>query len=495
MKHALVYPEYVTVCRFAHQSHRDNPDLRQEYYRTLDSIASGYAKGFTPDKISVLLFILNRTLKLGRLVADIPFPAFLGGVTSDTFRRSITSGITISKNTLRKVLKELEEEGILHTFFPAKMRGVIDHFTRYFEIDFKKIQKLTSVGSRIVNMIKTKMETLRENRLNAPKNSRNLAKTTAESASLRLPKLGGLGSKRTHVSLSVMYSDEQPVAPDPIERGAEPEAMPASRTTVRRIVRTVRATEAAAPQDATHVAQVVATVREKLDAIAASAQAKRATKIAEAKKITAKNVQMHQLQAIVDDVMARFYPELPRMAVTGKPFGALKNHLKRSAPADVADFLKWTLCAWPRLAQDSARKARRDSTTAEGRAKPQYAALPSAPHFATLAFKLPFFLACYNNQQAINGKMGAPDTRKDDEIAKLKKAVVHAHQAIQSAERVAVKAARTRQERDSTVTFTHRAPVRGAGVTGATAAAKPPPARAQDQDDADLFDELPPMWK
>jgi hypothetical protein len=397
MKHALSYHDYRALCSIAEQK---DENCLSEYTAAIDSLFTNWTSTLGHDKICVLGFILSRTLKYGKRVAGIPFPAFLGGVTSERCQANITSALKMSKNTLRTVLKELVDDGFLHAFFPEKRRGIIDNFTRYFEIDFKKIQRLRSVGSQIMGILRQ------------PK-----AATVAKQSVSRLPKLGGL-SIVPHKIPKGIYTVS------PAAHGSDVEDEVQQPATTRRILRSPR--RVATPTDAPTPARESADdILARMDKLQADAKARRAAKAATGKAGKATAIQQHQLQAMLDEGMEKYHPTQPRMAVTAKAFGAMRNHLKRSAPADFSDFLNWTLASWGELAQSHAKTRMRRITDDN---RKQYEALPSAPNYAALGFRLPFFLACYNNRKAQDALLGSKDDRKDAALEKAQRAAAQARE-------------------------------------------------------------------
>jgi hypothetical protein len=403
MKHALSYHDYQNVCAIANET---DDKYQKQYLQTIDCLFTHWTAKLGHDKICVLGFILSRTLKYGKAVAGIPFPAFLGGVVSERCATAITSALKISKNTLRNILKELIEDGFLHAFFPEKRRGIVDTFTRYFEIDFKKLQKLRTIGSEIMSMLRTPK--VKKEPVDGDVKARP---ALAQPRAPRLPKLG---------DLSIIHHE---LAKANI---ASPSArrVPLAQPTSKRIERSrpaptepeVVATPTASP---TPKADILA----RMDALQASAKARRDAKASKLGNVAL--MKQTQLQAVIDRSMEKYYPDLPRLVVTGKAFGAMKSHLKRSAPADIPDFINWVLRSWPELATQHARTALRK--LAHGDAK-SFAPMPHAPNFGAFGFRMPYFLACYNNRKAEDARMGTFAERDTAAIDKANRATVAARQ-------------------------------------------------------------------
>ncbi len=401
MKHALSYHDYQNVCALANET---DDKYQTQYLKTIDCLFTHWTSTLGHDKVCVLGFILSRTLKYGKAVAGIPFPAFLGGVVSERCATAITSALKISKNTLRNILKELIEDGFLHAFFPEKRRGIVDTFTRYFEIDFKKLQKLRTIGSEIMGMLRTPK---------VPKAAVEARPALATPRAPRLPKLG---------DLSIIHHElGKPNTASPVAQRVAL-AVPTSKRITRSRPATV---PTPAPTEVETVAprSTAADILARMDALQASAKAKRDAKAS--KLGNAALMKQTELQAVIDRSMAKYYPDLPRLVVTGKAFGAMKNHLKRSCPADLPGFINWVLGAWPQLATQHARTALRK--VAQGDTK-SFAPMPHAPHFASFGYRLPYFLACYNNRKAEDARMGTQEERDTAAIEKANRATVAARQ-------------------------------------------------------------------
>lgn len=423
MKHALSYHDYQNVCALANES---DEKYSKQYLQTIDCLFTHWTARLGSDKVCVLGFILNRTLKYGKAVAGIPFPAFLGGVCSERCATAITSALKMSKNTLRNILKELIEDGFLHSFFPEKRRGVVDTFTRYFEINFKKLQNLRDIGSQIMGMLRTPKakKEVAEGDTTPVKARRVLAQPKVERRDLVtgscLPNLGDLST--IHHVLGKPNTASPAARRVALEDKPDQET-PAKNFAVKRIVRTRPVPTAVPTEDKVEARATAKDILARMDALQLAAKQKREAK---AKTITgAGSLKQGQLQAVIDRSMQKYYPDLPRLVVTGKAFGAMKNHLKRSCPTDLPEFIDWTLRSWSQLATDHARTQLRRMAHND---KTQFAPMPKAPYFGDLGFRLPYFLACYNNRKAMDGKMGTQETRDLEAIAKANRATVAARQ-------------------------------------------------------------------
>lgn len=426
MNYEVSYHDYRELCVL---SSKKDEKIERTYLRCVDSLFTNWTHSLGHDKICVLGFILSRTLKYGKLAAAIPFPAFLGGVCSEEQGRAITSALKMSKNTLRNVLKELVEDGFLHVFFPEKRRGVMDTFTRYFEIDFKKLLKLTTKGSSIMAILrepkaKKQASDEAETRIRTPRNAQNsgtYARNSARNArNSGLPNLGDLSTKGYKTPKGVYTADG---GKDRLEETTSDESF------TKRLTRTIRSTPAQ--------------LREKIDATLADMRARRAERAKNAAAKPARGLSQQDVQALFDRAMADYAPDQPRIAVTGKAFGAMRNHLKRSAPADFADFVNWTVRSWATIATRHARHTNMVGKQ-EGRA---VEAIPRAPNFSAFGYRMPYFLTAYNNAKIDNSVFGEQEERQKAAIAKEKRAAEAARQ-----EAASLRALLEKQKRAGTAT-------------------------------------------
>lgn len=180
-----------------------------------------------------------------------------------------------------------------------------------------------------------------------------------------------------------------------------------------------------------------------MDAMQAGAKAKRDAKASKLGHVGA--MKQDSVQAVVDRAMAKYYPDLPRLVVTGKAFGAMKNHLKRSAPADIPDFINWTLGRWSELSIQHARTALRKMSQGDTK---DFAPMPHAPHFASFGYRLPYFLACYNNRKAEDARMGTQQERDTAAIEKANRATVAARQEAASLRELLRKQSMDRRQKE-----------------------------------------------
>lgn len=435
MNYEVSYHDYRELCALASQKDENISDL---YPKCIDSLFTNWTSRLGHDKLCVIGFILSRTLKYGKAVAAIPFPAFLGGVCSEEQGRAITSGLKMSHNTLRRVLKELVEDGFLHVFSPEKRRGIMDTFTRYFEIDFKKLLQLTSKGSRI-------MAILRE-----PK-AKKVASEQGENP-LRTPRKARVSGLPNLVDLSISIAKEPKgsYTAGAARSGKDGIESTPTTSTVKRVIRAVRPT----------VTQTVDSLRAKVEAMQQQMRERRAAKASTAAKKAPRGLSQQDVQALFDRATAQYAPDGPRMVVTGKAFGAMRNHLKRNAPADFADFVNWTVRSWGTM---SYRHGKHVAKHAKGTGEVKEA-IPAAPNFNAFGYRLPYFLAAYNNAKLDTSMFGDQEERQKAAIAKAQRATQAAQQEAASLRALLEKRSKTarqqpQEQRPAPAARTTRRPV------------------------------------
>lgn len=127
------------------------------------------------------------------------------------------------------------------------------------------------------------------------------------------------------------------------------------------------------------------------------------------------DLSVKSLQALLDQGMSDYCPSLPRIIVTQKPFSVFKKRLA-AAGIELAPFVTYCLREWGALAaQNRAAFLKDPSKTQKG------TPLPAAPSFATLAYRMPYFIAAFANSLTTGGGAAAKTVDpKDLEIARLR---------------------------------------------------------------------------
>ena len=245
-------------------------------------------------------------------------------------------------------------------------------------------------------------------------NEEKTASTLRQPRVSRLPKLGDLNSINELGKPNTVASRRAPPSPT-------------GDFAIKRILRTA---PAKAPAATSVPKETSAEIMARITALQTASKQRREEKASSATGVKPSALRQEQVQAVVDRSMTKYYPDLPRLVVTGKAFGAMKNHLKRSAPVDFIDFINWVLRSWSELSQSHARSLRRK----EGQGvQTDFSTIPRAPNFAAFGFRLPYFLACYNNRKAEDARMGDKDTRADEALQKAQRAAEQAREETRSA--------------------------------------------------------------
>jgi hypothetical protein len=145
-------------------------------------------------------------------------------------------------------------------------------------------------------------------------------------------------------------------------------------------------------------------------------QSRRATDLKAGRRAAAEagEIDTKNLQALLDRVMADYLPDLPRVIVTAQPLSVFKKRIKAAEIKDLSGFLRYTIREWPTFAAQNRAARMKDPTKAR-----RGDALPEAPNFTALAYRLPYFIAAYSNDLVL-GKQKAVESVADAEVKKLK---------------------------------------------------------------------------
>ena len=145
--------------------------------------------------------------------------------------------------------------------------------------------------------------------------------------------------------------------------------------------------------------EVSAAPREIVASIQRRARDVQGARVAAASTVSPWMLSKEQMQALFDKGMQTYFPSLPRVIVTGKEFGFLRKRLRETQPKDFAEFVDWVLRYWT----DTASKHRRalmkgivNGDTSKFDKEP----MPQSPNFATLVYRLPYFLKVHSSYLA-----------------------------------------------------------------------------------------------
>ena len=367
MLHEISYQEYQRVETIARP---DNIDLCKEALRTYQAIFTFWNKELGADKISILGFVINRTLRYGKYAEKIPFSAFMEGVQTEE-HGMLCAPVGVSHNTFRRILRELINDHFLFELFPKRTPGKKDVAVRYFEINFKKIQhRQYNEQGEIMVLLRT------------PK-AQKIGKVLPN---LVVPKMGvqSISNVHTYVCNSIpkgmLLADSAA-----IEAGSE----------------------------------TMDSVKEVIARMNAARDAKQAKQLAIAKTKPASGLKKIDVQTMLDKSRKEFSSSTPRIYVTDKAFGVFKKRLADSAPASLPEFFDWLIVHWQIIAQQNLKARSRKLRTGD---VDQSAPIGLSPDFDTLAYRFPYFLKCYNSYVAERSVLGTKEDQQEAEIARLKRA-------------------------------------------------------------------------
>lgn len=169
-------------------------------------------------------------------------------------------------------------------------------------------------------------------------------------------------------------------------------------------------------------ARPVATRSDSVAAVLARHEAaSSATKATRVQAAQAGDMTVKTLQALLDQGMADYCPELPRVIVTQKPFSVFKKRIA-AAGIDLAPFVTYCLREWGALAAQNRAAFLKDPSKSQ-----KGTPLPAAPNFSTLAYRLPYFIAAFANSLTAGGQSSVKTVDpKDIIIARLQAQLANA---------------------------------------------------------------------
>jgi len=342
------------------------------------------------------MLVAARTLQYGKIAETIPFSAFMNGGSNDIDWSF--SGLDIkSSTTMRKILDELVADDFLHRYHTEQEEGNARKVYTIYEINFKKIQNLMHSIKHVAGEI---MAILREPRAKKP--------SVGGETEVRLPKIGTrLGAPNDYQKLvdinSINKCDKS--------HNRITKVIPSGGASLANMIPGIRSKVGAGLQSiAKTTNEVVAT------AIAKGAERRQIKEAKAAAKASGK-ITMVRLQAMIDSHMATYNPNLPRVLVSQIPFGKLRTRLAEQGLHDPEPFIEYTIRSWTTLVNSRKRSANRQGKAGMGK---EMAQMPSAPDFQTLAYCMPWFLACYRNHLADGSGLGTKEDRIAAENKKLR---------------------------------------------------------------------------
>jgi hypothetical protein len=357
MQYDLSYKQYCLIATLISKKSRK---FEIEYHRTLDKLVVAWSKKLGPDKLNVLGFIASRSLKYGKIAEAIPFPAFLDGSANEEGRAF--SGLDYCERTLRKIINELVNSDFVHTYFPERVKGIMDRSYRYYEINFKKIQNLTYRHGEIFTLLETSdYPQEQEITKNAP-----LAKiATRRSQSLLDPNTLLNTTKVVNRITKVIHLGDA----SPADTSLQPESFKKKR-----------------------VDQELRMQADRNDLLSYKPT----------------SIKKGDLQKIIDGAMQSYYPKPSRMQISEKSLGFFKKRTLQIDGFDLEDFMGWVIANWDYVS-NAHRKAvaRRGSAGLIGKESITY--IPLLPDFNCLTYRLPYFLRSYENDRHRKSKTDIED--------------------------------------------------------------------------------------
>lgn len=381
------------------------------------AITGKWMSELDPGAIVVLLWIINRTILHGKAADRITLREFLEGINDSAVMQS--GPIRMSRGTLIKHIQTLVDEDFLQVYrVGGPNAGFAD--ARLFAIDCKKILEVdgleglaTTAVPRIAEAVKRESE----------------AKTRAKAVkklNQGVQNLDGVALKNIYINnIDSCISSGLAIANlyPPVCDTAEPTLMQVGNTMAQLPEPKRARTPIRATQNQT-IAEVLAFTnkghQERQLSRAAAAVAKPA------------EMTMLSLQALLDKTMKATRPDFPRMIVTGKAFSVFRKRIAQAQIKDLKDFLVYVIGSWSMHAARNQKAALRNSGRSLDKS---YEALPTAPDFQSLAFRLPYFVKIYANHLA-DKTVGISETAEAREVAELKAQLARAKQETKNREAI-----------------------------------------------------------
>lgn len=371
--------------------------MAKVYRRAVHSIVSQLGKELSTSEMSVLLFVADRTLFYSNLSATITKDQFSKGMHRTDTGEMIFSGINISEMTLAKCINSLVARGLLHVGVCTNADEKSETRVRIYAINCKSL-----INIDIMDEEKPMV--------------------------LRIPREKKVGATPP-LKLGDIYTHSSDTKVSHIGGSATD-----SGIRIPRMQTTTKPRATATP--------IQANIRDRVAALQQQGTARKAEFIATAKATPGSQLTKASMQAIINPLMADFFPALPTMRVTDKPFGKLRKDLKIQPLPDFAGFLHYVISSWEQIASDHARAGKRQA--AQG-LRQTYSPMPNSPDFTTLAYRFTYFLKCYNSHVTQNTQLGTVDQRKDEEAERLRRQIAQLREENASHVQVARKARMAQQ--------------------------------------------------
>lgn len=346
-------------------------EARLDYgYPLVKSIMSQWLPHLHAAEVVILLWLMSRTVLVGRSADRIPYREFVEGVKTD--EGVSIGGLPLSLVTIKKHLKTLIAADFLTVYKSGNGVDEAEKEPRMFEINVKKMLNdpaLEERNSRLLLDI--------EGRIELEKTKKRVGRG-ARTCTPPPQKLGGPSY--------INYIDSSNR-----ERLGEPNQLQSAGSAAPRVaeenIYMLPVPKRARPKQT--YSDSVSEVIGKATAQHLQLQKERVAAAASGE------LSPKTLQALINQAMTDYHPSLPKTAVTAKTFSVFRRRFNEAQIADVKGFIDYCIREWSLLASQN-RAAFLRSTSKRAQGTP----LPSAPTFASLAYRLPYFIAAYANRKA-----------------------------------------------------------------------------------------------
>lgn len=368
-------------------------------WQVIGALTSCWMKELGGQKLSIMMFLVNRTLYYRKAAERIYSIQFEKGIT-DSKGNSVCDGLQMGGQAFRKHLNELIEQDFVDVYCELNEKSH-ENTARLYEINFKKLlAPYTGSGSKMPFLRATKQEKSSENPPDDPVEG---GYENHRGGGVKINPLNSTYKRTT----KVVHSGSAPRSGN-VVAGQESNGSRMAR-------RKQADTDSPVYEDPATPTEIVAKIQQKATAFRAATVAKAAT-------TQPWLLSQKEMQAIVDSLMSEFYPKESRLVVTGLQYGKLKKELKKHQPKDFSAFMRYVFVNWSMISSQHRNAINRNE---EKRVKAEY--MSRTPSAWDLAIRLSYFLQCYSNDQASRRSVETQDTR-DREVERLKRALTQKEQ-------------------------------------------------------------------
>jgi hypothetical protein len=360
---------------------------------------------FTASERDVLNFIASRTLLFRKKGETIFARHFLEGVHSENYG-TVCVGAGVSINTLSKVLKSLEQKGVIdiHRFLDGKHESV----ARLYVIKHEEIIRGYDLEEVREMLNKRRPMTVRvesDEQFDDFDNDEHVKKPGT-------PIVGGGGPTRKGITDTLRVSRK--ASKDKEESATD---APRLRVGKKHVARGEIDCTAEERKSAT-------TARAKLSEMVTTSTAKRATRLQAVKGMPAKRWEVTQLQAVLDQARADSGVTTARIIVTAKGMGLLYKRMKEAEVSDALEFFTWTMKNWSTVAGAN----RRSKATQLKDTKAVNSEMSQVPNFSDLAYRFPYILVFFNDRKFVEVQK---QEQQEEKTRQAKRTIETQQQAIE----------------------------------------------------------------